>query len=384
MSNAKTVKPTRPLKAMTSKTDVKYTGSEPEWRIQPDSDTRLSSLSRAFGWYHYSFGKKEAKELIIDWLSRNERSADAKGFARVPEQSVSCTFGWLSRMNLRGLELLTEEKSRLDQHVADLIGAAKNMKHILEQDLEVVAKPNIQERLKEKAQEVAGELEGMLDNIIQDNVKITAEHKPINLLRGMNISQQHISVVRDTWIKHRDEFADAVAGKDAQLVEAYGHFGKIQLRNLLKFAEQVLADCDSYVQIKKVERRPRKKKPVSPEKLTARFKYLKEFPELKLVSEPVTKLVGAGEAWLYDTKKRKLIHVVADQHVSEFTVKGSAIVGFDGGASIQKTLRKPAEQIKALMSGGLPAARKYFKDIKSTETKFNGRGNENLVLLRIR
>jgi hypothetical protein len=59
-------------------------------------------------------------------------------------------------------------------------------------------------------------------------------------------------------------------------------------------------------------------------------------------------------------------------------------VGFDGGASIQKTLRKPAEQIKALMSGGLPAARKYFKDIKSTETKFNGRGNENLVLLRIR
>ena len=245
MSNAKTVKPTRPLKAMTSKTDVKYTGSEPEWRIQPDSDTRLSSLSRAFGWYHYSFGKKEAKELIIDWLSRNERSVDAKAFARVPEQSVSCTFGWLSRMNLRGLELLKEEKSRLDQHVADLIGAAKNMKHILEQDLEVVAKPNIQERLKEKAQEVAGELEGMLDNIIQDNVKITAEHKPINLLRGMNISQQHISVVRDTWIKHRDEFADAVAGKDAQLVEAYGHFGKIQLRNLLKFAEQVLADCDS-------------------------------------------------------------------------------------------------------------------------------------------
>jgi hypothetical protein len=317
--------------------------------------------------YHYSFGKKEAKELIIDWLSRNERSADAKAFARVPEQSVSCTFGWLSRMNLRGLELLTEEKSRLDQHVADLIDAAKNIKHILE-----------------KAQEVAGELEGMLDNIIQDDVKITAEHKPINLLRGMNISQQHISVVRDTWIKHRDEFADAVAGKDAQLVEAYGHFGKIQLRNLLKFAEQVLADCDSYVQIKKVERRPRKKKPVSPEKLTARFKYLKEFAELKLVSEPVTKLVGAGEAWLYDTKKRKLIHVVADQHVSEFTVKGSAIVGFDGGASIQKTLRKPAEQIKALMSGGLPAARKYFKDIKSTETKFNGRGNENLVLLRIR
>ena len=384
MSNAKTVKSARPLKAMTSKTDVKYTGSEPEWRIQPDSDTRLSSLSRAFGWYHYSFGKKEAKELIIDWLARHERSADAKAFARVPEQSVSCTFGWLSRMNLRGLELLADEQSRLDQHIQDLIVEAKSAKISVDEPDATAVKPNIQDRLREKAAEAAGELEGMLDALIQDGVKITAEHKPINLLRGMNISPQHISVVRDSWVKHRDEFADAVVGKDAQLAEGYNHFGKIQLRNLVKFAEQVLADCDSYVQIKKVERKPRKKKPVSAEKLTAKFKYLKEFAELKLTSEPVTKLVGASEAWLYDTKKRKLIHVIADSHVQSLSVKNSALLGFDSTNSIQKTLRKPAEQIKALMSGGAPAARKYFKEIKATETKFNGRSNENLVLLRIR
>ena len=369
---------------MTSKTDVKYTGAEPDWSKQPDKDNRLSSLSRAFGWYHYSFGKKEAKELIIDWLARNDRSTDAKAFAKVPEQAVSCTFAWLSRMNLRGLELLVDEQQRLDQHIAELITVAKSAKPVIEEAEDNVVKPNIQDRLREKAVEAAGELEGMLDSLIEDGVKITAEHKPINLLRGMNISPQHISVVRDSWIKHRDEFADAVTGKDAQLAEGYNHFGKIQLRNLVKFAEQVLADCDSYVQIKKVERKPRKKKPVSAEKLTAKFKYLKEFPELKLISEAVTKLVGASEAWLYDTKKRKLIHVVADSHVQSLSVKNSAILGFDATNSIQKTLRKPAEQIKALMSGGAPAARKYFKDIKATETKFNGRGNENLLLLRIR
>jgi diguanylate cyclase len=64
---------------------------------------------------------------------------------------------------------------------------------------------------------------------------------------------------------------------------------------MIKFAEQVIADCASYVQIKKTERAPRKKKPVSAEKLTARFKYMKQFDELNLVSEPVTKLVGANE-----------------------------------------------------------------------------------------
>ena len=32
---------------------------------------------------------------------------------------------------------------------------------------------------------------------------------------------------------------------------------------------------------------------------------------------------------------------------------------------------------------GFPAARKAFKDIKATETAWNGRGTENLVILRV-
>jgi hypothetical protein len=34
------------------------------------------------------------------------------------------------------------------------------------------------------------------------------------------------------------------------------------------------------------------------------------------------------------------------------------------------------------MAAGKPAARKMFKEIKATEVKFNGRGNDNLVILR--
>jgi hypothetical protein len=136
------------------------------------------------------------------------------------------------------------------------------------------------------------------------------------------------------------------------------------------------------VQLKKVERKPRAKKAVSPEKLCRKFKFLKEFEELSLKSELVTRLVGASEAWLYDTAKRKLIHVMSDSHIGTFTVKGSAIAGFDTLTTVQKTLRKPAEQIKAVMSGGKPAMRKEFAAIKATETKFNGRGNENLVILK--
>ena len=147
-------------------------------------------------------------------------------------------------------------------------------------------------------------------------------------------------------------------------------------------SSDLLTDCGAYVQIKKVERKPRKVKPVSPEKKAAKFKFQTEFPELKLKSLPATALVDKSEAWLYDSKKRKLIHLVADEYAKTFTVKNNSIIGFSTVETVQKTLRKPAEQLKAITSVGKPAARKAFKDIKATETAWNGRGTENLLILK--
>ena len=89
-----------------------------------------------------------------------------------------------------------------------------------------------------------------------------------------------------------------------------------------------------------------------------------------------------SEAWLYDTKKRKLIHVVADSHVGSFTVKSNSIIGFSTVESQQRTVRKPAEVIKAMSAAGKPAARKIYKDLTTTETVFNGRGTDNLIILK--
>jgi hypothetical protein len=104
--------------------------------------------------------------------------------------------------------------------------------------------------------------------------------------------------------------------------------------------------------------------------------------DLKLKSVAATDLINASEAWLYDTAKRKLIHVVADSHLGTFTVKGSAIIAYDATQTVAKTLRKPQEQLKSIVGAGKPAARKAFGDIKATETKWNGRGNENLIIIK--
>jgi hypothetical protein len=49
---------------------------------------------------------------------------------------------------------------------------------------------------------------------------------------------------------------------------------------------------------------------------------------------------------------------------------------------MQKTVRKPAEVVKAMQAAGKPAARKIYKDLTTTETGFNGRGTVNLIVLK--
>jgi hypothetical protein len=77
-----------------------------------------------------------------------------------------------------------------------------------------------------------------------------------------------------------------------------------------------------------------------------------------------------------------LIYVVADETIKTYSIKSNSVIGFDPNKSVQKTLRKPAEQLKELMTGGKPNNRKQFAGIKATEIKYNGRGNEHVVIMK--
>jgi hypothetical protein len=363
--------------------ETKYVGFEPEWKFQPTSETRVSAFAAAFKWYNYHYGKKDAKEMLCHYLEHNGRKVDAKKMRGIPDSQIRITPAWVCRMTLIGLELLEHEQCIIDEQISEMLKSKQEVRKSQEErdDDTAIQKLTIQDHLREKVSECCGELEGMFDDFIVAGAKMSADFSPIKLMRGLNISPNMTGTVSAVWELRLAEFNEVLEGEDADLVEGYSHLSKNQLKQCVKFCETVINDCNSYVQLKKVERKPRAKKAVSPEKLTRKFKFLKEFEELGLKSEAVTKLVGASEAWLYDTAKRKLIHVMADSHIGTFTVKGSAIVGFDALSTVQKTLRKPAEQIKLVM-GSKPVARKEFEAIKATEVKFNGRGNDNLIILK--
>ena len=378
-----TTKQIKQIKLLVPKVaEIKYIGSEPTWETVTPENRKVRIIA-ALNWYNYSFGVKESKSYMAEWLQSNSKLSQAKIVATAPDAQIRVAIGWLCRMSMVGLEL---NKQELDLIYADADRVCQHKEAIKEAaaaNSTVSNKPTIQDRLQEKMRECAAELDGIFDDILTGTTKIADAVPPINCIRTHNVVAQQIAELRSQWEKRTAELKLVQTGKDDYLVEAYSNLGKMQIRNLIKYCDQVISDCDSYLQIKKVERKPRKKKAVSPEKIVANIKYQLQEPSLKLKSESPVKLHGSTEVWLFDTKKRKLQHYVCDSHIGSMTVKGNSLIGFDAAKSTQKTIRKPEEMVTAIHAS-VPAARKYFTAIKAVETKLTGRFNENLIILRVK
>jgi hypothetical protein len=106
-----------------------------------------------------------------------------------------------------------------------------------------VAKLTIQDHLREKVSECCGELEGMFDDFVVAGAKMSADFKPISLMRGMNISPNMVGTVSAVWELRLAEYNEVLEGKDADLIEGYSHLSKLQLKNCVKFCETVINDC---------------------------------------------------------------------------------------------------------------------------------------------
>ena len=260
-----------------------------------------------------------------------------------------------------------------------------------------VERKTIQENMRDKTMDIEGAVHELIDEFSNNGYKDPEQYSVMKLLQKEGCPPQTIDIIAvplKAQLNEINELMNPPSKKQlakmseqeqdmvAQLEEGYSHMGKLQIRSLQKFLERAVAECASYVQVKKADRAPRATKQKTPAQLVRKFKYLRKFDDLELTSLSPEKLVHATEAWLYNTKTRKLIYVVADETIKTYSVKSNSVIGFDPNRSVQKTLRKPAEQLKELMKGGKPQNRKQFASIKATEIKYNGRGNEHVVILK--
>lgn len=242
----------------------------------------------------------------------------------------------------------------------------------------------IQERIKEKAREVAGEVEGWIDDFAMNKtLSVKTIEDFVNLFKSNDLKSPHMRFMKEIFEHRATEISAAVEGKDKDLVEAYSNYTKAELKKCDTFYKNLLKACDMLQEVAKIERAPRKKKPVSQEKVVSKLKFKKDDPALGIVSLNPTHIIGSKEVWVFDTKTRKLTKYVADDIAGTLSVKGASIIGVNQVKSTSKTLRKPAEQLALFKKCGKVQLRTFMDEITTVGISPSGKINEHQIILKV-
>jgi len=242
----------------------------------------------------------------------------------------------------------------------------------------------VQDRMRIQAETLGAVFDQWVDDLMYGRVK-TVSKVTMNPTKTMQAAGFKAGQAR--WIKKFYEpellqIKDVLSDKDKELTEAYSHVSKSALVRVQKLLNNIVAEAAVVETVSNAQRKTRKKKAPSTEKLIAKLKYCVSAPELGIASVSPSGIIGASEIWIYNKKYRKLGKYVA-QDAAGLTVKGTSIKDFNTSLSIQKTIRKPEQQLKDFMKSGKVKLRKFLSDIKAVDYKLNGRINNDVVILKI-
>lgn len=365
--------------------DAKMVGAqEPTWSPVKEQECwtkhyRTKLIGDAFNWYTFTQSNKTASEWVAQWLDRLDKRKDLAHIIRKSD-NVPSTIGWLCRANMMGLKLTLHELRLIHIALGNMVLMAS--KSAAEKKL-IVPKPKgptIQDRINEKMRECAGEIAFQFDEFLAS--KLETEPSVVGLLVRYNIPQIRVKELAERLEKQALEFKLSTTGTDEQLSEAYSNFGKRQINKIVEWLNTAQEQIYSYGVMKSAHRKPSIKKNTSPQKMVGKIKYIRTYEEFGIESFDPIQILKSSEVWVYNVKRRKLGLYVTDSTQSAFYVKGSKILGYNEISSVCKTLRKPKEQLEKLLSLGKPASIKWFNEIKSVETKMNGRITSEMILLK--
>jgi len=343
-------------------------------------------------YYRIEFNGRDLKPKVINWMSVNGYTKEQiKAFKDTKDFRCNGTMGAIAANLLRGMPPVRADFNEgrntaqwLGNQISKIIEEGKDdYEPEVVEDKAAVPVMSIQDRVREATFAMTEELEETIESFSRDPEAFDPKaFKVLNLLRGKQTKAAHARIIKDYYQRQYKEYLELQEGKCEQLKEAYRHLSKAQVKKIVAFYQEILSACDMLMQEAKVNRKPRAKKSKPVEKIVEKLKYAKANEPLKLVSISPADIVGAKELWVFNIKTRKLGKYITSEF-GELSVKGTSITGFDENKSVQKTLRKPEEQLKEFKAAGKVALRKFLEDIKAVDIKLNGRINEETILLKV-
>ena len=284
----------------------------------------------AMEYYRLEFSGKDMKPAVIKWMaSVGCTKEDIAAFKSTKDNRCNITMGAVASCLLRGMTPQREDfnkgRSTAEWLLKSINEVIEQGKHDVDDSDETEVKSStptisIQERVREASYKMTEEIENALYAFNENpDVFDPKAFKVLNLLKAVEAKAAHARIIKEFYNKQLVELLEVPGTKDEQLKEGYGHLSDI---------------------------------------------------------------IGAKELWVYNIKTRKLGKYVAAEY-QDLGVKGTTLTGFSEDQSICKTLRKPEEKLKEFKSAGKVQLRKFLDEINATDTKMNGRINEETMLLKV-
>ena len=383
-------------------------------------------------WYYEHFKPADLYTNVPKWMEQDDdfySKEDIKAVKNAPNSALSITAGIVARMDLMGAPRLNKKEADhweslagtsgeltcgverfLRGKIADAIRIGSEVVEVKEEEAKEKVKkyvPTIQERIQEQCRQMCEPIEDWLESWVEDPKSFDPEGLDISKhLKRVQCTQAHARKMRQWYEAEVQDFNDLdrmptkgqlakMSDHDAdmweQLKEGYAHLKKSDIAKYKKANAKLLSNFDMIIDLAKATRKPRKAKARSASKVVEKLKFCKADDKYSLASIDPTSIVGANELWVFNIKTRKIGKYIASnidpkglaREGSGLSVKGTTIIGFDEEQSIQKTMRKPVDQLKEFKDSGKVKLRTFLDDIKTTDTKLNGRCNPETVLLKV-
>jgi len=265
-------------------------------------------------------------------------------------------------------------------------------KRLSEKDEIEEAKPKVKKSPAESqrtiADELIGEVETQIDLFFANGLK--SKFSMFEFLKKHNVSAPIATMIRDRYLKMQAELNELVNlpikakqnSMQKQLSEGYAEYTAADKRKLAKFVTTLVDECEASAMTKKAQRKPRKVKAKSADKIVSKIVYMKDSPEFKIASVDPTALVGSKRVYLFNTKYRVLVELVSTSETG-LTIRGTSLYDYDEKLSRATKLRKPLEFLPMVLNRTPIQIGKEWKKLTTKSTKFSGRISNDVIILRV-
>jgi hypothetical protein len=351
----------------------------------------------AMEYYRLEKTTKELKPQIINWMALNDYTkAEIAAFKKTKDNRCSMTVAALAACLQRGMPAvhdgfnegrdstiwLRKEIAKIVEQGRDDVDETETIKPVIKVEVYI---PTIQDRLREAAGGMSEELDIAIDAWIMDPESFNPKDiKVVNLLKGKGAKAAHSRMIKGYFQRGYDELIELSSGKaDDQLKEAYKHNSRKNVNKLIEFYAAIMAACEQIAAEQKVLKKPRTAKIKPAEEVVKKLKFMLTDTKLGVTSVPPATIIGAQGVVVLNAKTRKIGYYIAKSSEG-IGVKNSSVTNFTE-KSMQKTLRKPPEQVKEFKEQNTQKRFEtwFAKGVKTTETVLNGRFSEDTIILKV-